>query len=337
MTTPSTSSAPAPLPRLPLIQRLSPRVLRLLGDNPSKFTLQGSNTYLVGSGPRRFLIDTGEGGRKAWTEALEKVLRDEGITGIEAVLLTHWHPDHVGGVGDVRGVCGRVFGKGDGGGGGGGGDEVRVFKNQSRPGKEGERGIEDGQVFRTAEGSTTLRAFYCPGHAVDHMAFVLEEEGAVFTGDNVLGHGTAVFEDLAAYMRSLEGMVGLFGQGAKAGNGTGRAYPGHGEVVEDGKGKVREYIAHRKEREVQILDALKGLATGGGGRAAGQDEGGSNGQRSSSSMDVVKVVYKDYPENLWVPAEGGVVQVLRKLEGEGRVRLLENGNWKLAEGEKSSL
>ncbi|OTA37316.1 hypothetical protein BTJ68_03047 [Hortaea werneckii EXF-2000] len=215
MTTPSTSSAPAPLPRLPLIQRLSPRVLRLLGDNPSKFTLQGSNTYLVGSGPRRFLIDTGEGGRKAWTEALEKVLRDEGITGIEAVLLTHWHPDHVGGVGDVRGVCGRVFGKGDGGGGGGGGgggDEVRVFKNQSRPGKEGERGIEDGQVFRTAEGSTTLRAFYCPGHAVDHMAFVLEEEGAVFTGDNVLGHGTAVFEDLAAYMRSLEGMVGLFGQ-----------------------------------------------------------------------------------------------------------------------------
>ncbi|KAI6788713.1 Metallo-hydrolase/oxidoreductase [Hortaea werneckii] len=327
----STSSAPPALPPLPLIQRLSPRVLRLLGDNPSKFTLQGSNTYLVGSGPRRFLIDTGEGGRKAWTEALEKVLREEGITGIEAVLLTHWHPDHVGGVGDVRGVCGQIFGSG------GEGVEVEVFKNQSRRGEYGERGIEDGQVFRTAEGETTLRAFYCPGHAVDHMAFVLEEEGAVFTGDNVLGHGTAVFEDLAAYMRSLEGMVGLFGQGVKAGNGTGRAYPGHGEVIEDGKGKVREYIAHRKEREVQILDALKGLATGGSGRAAGQDEGGSDGQSSSSSMDVVKVVYKDYPENLWVPAEGGVVQVLRKLEGEGRVRLLENGDWKLVEGEKSSL
>ncbi|KAI7171576.1 hypothetical protein KC360_g6027 [Hortaea werneckii] len=106
----STSSAPPALPPLPLIQRLSPRVLRLLGDNPSKFTLQGSNTYLVGSGPRRFLIDTGEGGRKAWTEALEKVLREEGITGIEAVLLTHWHPDHVGGVGDVRGVCGQIVG-----------------------------------------------------------------------------------------------------------------------------------------------------------------------------------------------------------------------------------
>ncbi|KAI7523181.1 hypothetical protein KC331_g18821 [Hortaea werneckii] len=169
------------------------------------------------------------------------------------------------------------------------------------------------------------------------MAFVLEEEGAVFTGDNVLGHGTAVFEDLAAYMRSLEGMVGLFGQGAKADGGTGRAYPGHGEVIEDGKDRVREYIAHRKEREVQILDALKGLAKGGAERAAGQDEGGSSSQSSSSSMDVVKVVYKDYPENLWVPAEGGVVQVLRKLEGEGRVKLLENGNWKVAEGEKSSL
>ncbi|KAI7695526.1 Metallo-hydrolase/oxidoreductase [Hortaea werneckii] len=330
----STSSASVALPPLPLTQRLSPRVLRLLGDNPSKFTLQGSNTYLVGSGPRRFLIDTGEGGRKAWTEALEKVLREEGVRAIEGVLLTHWHPDHVGGVGDVRGVCGRVFGSG--------GEEVRVFKNQSRPGQKGERGIEDGQVFRTAddddgEGQTTLRAFYCPGHAVDHMAFVLEEEGAVFTGDNVLGHGTAVFEDLAAYMRSLEGMVGLFGRGAKADDAAGRAYPGHGEVIEDGKEKVREYIAHRKEREGQILDALKGLATGGAGPAAGQHEGGSNSQSSSSSMDVVKVVYKDYPENLWVPAEGGVVQVLRKLEEEGRVRLLENGNWKLAEGEKSSL
>ena len=65
------------------------------------------------------------------------------------------------------------------------------------------------------------------------------------------------------------------------------------------------------------MDALKGLATGGAGRAAGQDDGGSNSQSSSSSMDVVKVVYKDYPENLWVPAEGGVVQVLRKrLNGE---------------------
>ncbi|KAI7142923.1 hypothetical protein KC352_g29249, partial [Hortaea werneckii] len=96
----STSSASVALPPLPLTQRLSPRVLRLLGDNPSKFTLQGSNTYLVGSGPRRFLIDTGEGGRKAWTEALEKVLREEGVRAIEGVLLTHWHPDHVGGVGD---------------------------------------------------------------------------------------------------------------------------------------------------------------------------------------------------------------------------------------------
>lgn len=132
-------------------------------------------------------------------------------------------------------------------------------------------------------------------------------------------------------------MVGLFGRGAKADDAAGRAYPGHGEVIEDGKEKVREYIAHRKEREGQILDALKGLATGGAGPAAGQHEGGSNSQSSSSSMDVVKVVYKDYPENLWVPAEGGVVQVLRKLEEEGRVRLLENGNWKLAEGEKSSL
>lgn len=131
--------------------------------------------------------------------------------------------------------------------------------------------------------------------------------------------------------------MGLFGHGGQADGGSGRAYPGHGEVIEDGKDRVREYIAHRKEREVQILDALKQLGTSGAGRTAGQDEGGRNTMNSSSSMDVVKVVYKDYPENLWAPAEGGVVQVLRKLEGEGRVKLLENGGWKVAEGEKSSL
>lgn len=63
-----------------------------------------------------------------------------------------------------------------------------------------------------------MRAFHCPGHTTDHMAFVLEEENAMFTGDNVLGHGTAVFEDLAVYLDSLSRMREQF---------HGRAYPGH--------------------------------------------------------------------------------------------------------------
>ena len=108
------------------------------------------------------------------------------------------------------------------------------------------------------------------------MAFVLEEEDAMFTGDNVLGHGTAVFENLATYVASLEGMATQF---------KGRGYPGHGPVIEDGPARVKEYIKHRKERERQVVDVLKGK------------EGGC------SAREIVEVIYKDYPKDLWGPAE----------------------------------
>ena len=137
------------------------------------------------------------------------------------------------------------------------------------------------------------------------MAFVLEEEDAMFTADNVLGQGTAVFEDLATYMKSLDSMSRQF---------KGRAYPGHGPVIEDGPAKIKEYIKHRKQREQQVLDVL-----------ATDKEGGW------TSMDIVRIIYKDYPKNLWEPAEKGVIQILDKLEGEGKVvRDAEKGTWSLS-------
>ena len=127
----------------------------------------------------------------------------------------------------------------------------------------------------------------------------------MFTGDNVLGQGTAVFEDLGSYMASLEKMKGEFG---------GRAYPGHGPVIEKGREKIEEYILHRRERERQVMEVL----------GSGDEEEGW------TSMGIVKVVYKDVPENLHGPAEGGVRQVLEKLRGEGRV-VCENGDrWTLS-------
>lgn len=137
------------------------------------------------------------------------------------------------------------------------------------------------------------------------MAFVLEEESAMFTADNVLGQGTAVFEDLATYMKSLDSMAKQF---------TGRAYPGHGPVIDDGPAKIEEYIKHRRQREKQVLDVL-----------AKDKEGGW------TAMDIVKVIYKDYPENLWEPAERGVLQILEKLRGEGKVRFdKDKGTWALS-------
>src|SRR5271155_4117736 len=79
------------------------------------------------------------------------------------------------------------------------------------------------------------------------MALILEEEDAIFTGDNVLGQGTAVFEDLATYLNSLEKMKGMF---------SGRAYPGHGPVIDDGRAKIVEYIQHRQQREQQVIEVL---------------------------------------------------------------------------------
>ncbi|KAL1602614.1 hypothetical protein SLS60_006030 [Paraconiothyrium brasiliense] len=268
-----------PLADLPKVEKLSSRVIRVLGGNPSKFTLQGTNTYIVGQGAQRLLIDTGEG-KPEWIQSLKSVLEDENVT-ISKALISHWHGDHTQGVPDLLAHS----------------PSTAVYKRDPQPGWED---IKDGQTF-TTEG-TTLRAYFSPGHTTDHMAFVLEEENAMFTADNVLGHGTAVFEDLATYMKSLDGMATQF---------TGRAYPGHGPVISDGPAKVREYIAHRKQREKQVLDVL-----------------GEERKGGWTAMDIVKVIYKEYPENLWAPAEKGVLQILSKLEGEGKV-VKEGNSWKL--------
>lgn len=276
-----------PLVPLPVIEKLSSRVIRILAGNPSKFTLQGTNTYIIGQGSKRLLIDTGEG-KPEWIDSLRSVLGKEKIT-VDKILLTHWHHDHIQGVPDILDYS----------------PNTKVYKNDPH---DDWLDILDGQKFET-EGAT-LRAFFCPGHTTDHMAFVLEEEDAMFTADNVLGQGTAVFEDLALYMKSLDGMTKQFG---------GRAYPGHGPVIEDGPAKILEYIKHRRQREKQVLDVL----------AKDRKDGWT-------SMDIVKVIYKDYPENLWEPAEKGVIQILDKLQNEGKVTYdKEKGTWAL--GRKSSL
>lgn len=178
--------------------------------------------------------------------------------------------------------------------------KTAVYK---RDPEDGWLDISDGQKFET-EGAT-LRAFHCPGHTTDHTAFILEEEDAMFTADNVLGQGTAVFEDLTTYMKSLDSMSKQF---------KGRAYPGHGPVIEDGPAKILEYIKHRKQREQQVLDVL-----------AQEKDGGW------TSMDIVKVIYKDYPRSLWAPAERGVLQILEKLSREGKVNYDEGKKtWSLS-------
>ena len=193
--------------------------------------------------------------------------------------------------------------------------EARIYKKGPGNGT-GQLDIEDGQVFETEDGSATLRALHTPGHTTDHMCLVLEEEGAMFTGDNVLGHGTAVFEDLGTYLESLHRMQDVKGF-------DGRAYPAHGEVIDHGKAKIREYILHRRQREEEVVRELR--------RQDGMVEDWGNGRKGGGKIakEIVKVIYKDYPVSLHKPAEGGVVQVLKKLEAEGRVLLRDDEKWEV--------
>lgn len=273
------------LVHLPEVQRLSPAVIRILGGNPGKFTLQGTNTYLVGTGARRLLIDTGEG-KSSWIAALKRTLAEENAE-ISHALISHWHGDHQGGIKDLLALSAGT----------------KVLKNQP---EDGQLDIADGQKF-SVDGAT-LTAVHTPGHTVDHMVFALEEENALFTADNVLGQGTAVFEDLATYLASLDKMKELFG---------GRAYPGHGPVIDEGPAKIREYISHRQQREDQITQTLRSVND-------------ATGTASWEPMELVKIIYHDVPETLHLPAQGGVIQVLQKLEKEGKVSK-EGDKWALTD------
>ena len=183
----------------------------------------------------------------------------------------------------------------------------------------GQIDIQDGLVFRT-EGAS-LRAFHCPGHTSDHMALVLDEEDAMFTGDNVLGHGTAVFEDLPTYLSSLDQMQRQF---------SGRAYPGHGAVIQDGRGKIAEYIRHRQQREDEVMQVLKtGTTTTTPTGAAGGIPDRDGTPAVWMPIDIVKIVYKDVPANLHEPAEKGLLQILRKLERDGKVGQVSQGQWQI--------
>ena len=215
---------------------------------------------------------------------------------VSQAIITHWHHDHQGGIKDLLEFS----------------PNTTIFKSQP---SEGQLDIADGQSFQV-EGAS-LQAVFSPGHTQDHMSLILKEEDAMFTGDNVLGHGTAVFEDLLVYLKSLETMRVMF---------QGRAYPGHGAVIEDGPSKIREYIKHRQEREDQVVQVLKSSRSSPGSEA-------SNAQLEPwTSMEIVKIVYRDVPENLHLPANGGVVQILRKLRSEDKVvEDSQSEKWRLKE------
>ena len=316
------------LPHLPETEKLSTNVIRILGGNPSKFTLQGSNTYLLGGGPSRILLDTGEG-RPSWSSAVSNVLKSENCS-IRECLLSHWHGDHVGGVNDLRELCTESP------------PTIRKHMPSLNPHARFDPSMLEeiipDQTFSTPEGFE-VKALHTPGHTKDHMCFIItsssdsSEIGQIFTFDNVLGHGTAVFEDLAEYLNTLSIMKDALPTDRPV-----TAYPGHGAIIEDAAAKITEYIEHRRMREEEALNVLKyGTPTPPPPSPQSEAVEHENADDISglevvtgkewTSMEMVKVIYRHYPENLWLPAEGGLLMVLEKLRGDGKVRKSEEGKW----------
>lgn len=283
---------------LPDIAELSSRVAVALGQNPSMFTGPGTNTYVVGTGKKRLLLDTGSG-HDEYMPVLEAALARVGCEQLEGIVLTHAHPDHIGGVNQVRAHFGDMpvyklpwpTEKGLAGPGGGV-SPVAISNPDSLADGTTER-LEEGDVVET-EGAR-LRAIFTPGHAPDHLCFLLEEEQNLFSGDNVLGVGTTVIPaesgDLGDYLKSLDRVL------AEAPH---QIYPAHGPRIDAGVAKIREYRDHRLARERQVLDALEA------------------GDRDAMAM--VRRIYVGYPETLHAAAAQSVTSHLKKLEREGRVR-----------------
>ena len=174
-----------------------------------------------------------------------------------------------------------------------------MYKNQP---DSDQKPIEEGQVFQP-EGAT-LRAVFSPGHAVDHMCFVLEEENALFTGDNVLGHGYSVVQDLGTYMSSLQHMSA---QHCAAG------YPAHGAKIKDLPAKMRDYVHHKEFRIQQVFSTLK--------RSKSELQSLSRAGRGSMTLqEIAKSIYGNVPSDVFEKALAPfMTQVLWKLAEDRKV------------------
>jgi glyoxylase-like metal-dependent hydrolase (beta-lactamase superfamily II) len=202
----------------------APRIpSRVLAPNPGPFTLDGTNTWIVGARPS-LVIDPGP----ALEDHVDAVSREADPIG--AILLTHHHSDHASAARSLGSKSGAP---------------VLAFRPMA-----GERRLRDGEVV--LGGGVRLRAVHTPGHTSDHVVFHDLDTGALFTGDAVLGRGTSVISppegDMAAYLRSLAAMRRI---------DPGIIYPGHGPAVWAARSKLDEYLEHRAERERQILEALR--------------------------------------------------------------------------------
>ena len=251
-------------------ETVAPGIRRVIARNPSPFTFHGTGTYILGS-QNVAVIDPGP----ADPEHIRNVIAALPGERISHVLVTHTHMDHSPGCALLREFTdAKTYGYGPHGAG-----KVAagvVVEEGGDMDFDPDVRVTHGQVI--TGGDWSVECVYTPGHTSNHLCFQLREHKALFTGDHVMGWSTSIISppdgDMAAYMHSLQLLLD---------RDDAVYWPTHGPCIPDPKAHVRAFIAHRKEREVQIIDCMKAGIT--------------------RIVDMVPRMYTDTPEFMY-PAAG---------------------------------
>ena len=223
---------------------LAPGVQRIVANNPSPFTFKGTNTYLVGT-RELALIDPGPDD-PAHCEAVLRAVAGREVTHI---ILTHTHHDHFDGLERLQSHLGAMVC-------GYGRDKVGPRRTSPDGSESSDRSFKPDLVVRHEEtiagADWSLTALFTPGHAPDHLCFVLDGTGVTFSGDHVMGWNTSVVAPpegrMADYLASLQR---LEGRGAKL------YLPGHGGKLTEPERMVHAFLVHRNWREKAIYRAIE--------------------------------------------------------------------------------
>jgi glyoxylase-like metal-dependent hydrolase (beta-lactamase superfamily II) len=269
-----------------VITRLSEFVSRVTAPNPGLMTGPGTNTYIIGSNALA-LIDPGPESAPHLSVMLEAVGRR-----LKWILCTHTHLDHSPGARALKAETGA---------------QVLGFGAVPNDGRQDaaftpDRALRDGDILDC--GAFRLRAVHTPGHASNHLCYLLEQQKLLFTGDHIMQGSTVVISppdgEMAVYLDSLERLLAL---------DLAALAPGHGHVIERPHDEVRRLIAHRMKREQKVLDAFQH------GNPATLDE-------------LLPFVYDDVPQRVHPVARRSLHAHIIKLQRDGRVTA-EGDSWRL--------
>jgi glyoxylase-like metal-dependent hydrolase (beta-lactamase superfamily II) len=254
--------------------RLAPFIRRITQDNPSMFTGAGTNTHLIGE-RRIFILDPGP-----MSDAhFDRIVAAVGDAPVEAVIPTHHHPDHW----PLAPRLGAHYG-------------APTLGYAAWGDYHPERTVGDGEVLDSGE--LRLQAVHTPGHAPDHLCYLLLDSELLFSGDHVMGWSTSVIAppggDLNDYLASLGKLAALRIR---------EMYPAHGLPIEDPYSRIEELRAHRELRTRQALAALE--------------------QGLETIPEMVARIYADVDAKLHGAAGWSLLAHLLALVEQGRVAVVE--------------